>query len=331
MKLAFMGTPEFAAASLEALLAFTGVEILAVYCQPDRPAGRGALVSPGPVKRLALEHGLPVRQPENFKDGKIVEELAALGADLFAVAAYGLILPQAALDLPPLGALNVHASLLPELRGAAPIQRAIMAGALRTGVSIMRMERRLDSGPVLLQRAMGIGFEQNAGEVHDELALLGGRLLVETLERLAEGRLREMPQDESRATYASRLSKADGWLDFTRGVRELHNHVRGVTPWPGAQVRLDLAEGSEKGGIVREGLSLLVQKGRPLEGEADKKAAAASRIGEFLPLREDVLPVVCRDGLYGLERMKPAGGRSLSAVDFVNGYLKGGRWMAAAG
>ncbi|MCL1915797.1 MAG: methionyl-tRNA formyltransferase [Desulfovibrionaceae bacterium] len=326
MKLAFMGTPEFAAASLEALLVFPGAEILAVYCQPDRPAGRGALVSPGPVKRLALERGLPVRQPGNFGDGETVEELAALGADLFAVAAYGLILPQAVLDLPPLGALNVHASLLPELRGAAPIQRAIMAGALRTGVSIMRMERRLDSGPILLQRAMGIGFEQDAGEVHDELALLGGRLLVETLERLAEGRLREIPQDESRATYASRLNKADGWLDFTRSARELHNHVRGVTPWPGAQVRLDLAE---RGEGAREGISLLVQKGRPLENEADKKAAAAFQLGELLPLREDVLPVVCQDGLYGLERMKPAGGRSLSAMDFANGYLKGGRWKAA--
>jgi methionyl-tRNA formyltransferase len=320
-----MGTPEFAAASLRSLLDFQAARVLAVYCQPDRPAGRGKATHPGPVKRLALDRGLPVRQPQHFKTDAEVEALASLGADIFVVAAYGLILPQAVLDIPPLGALNVHASLLPELRGAAPIQRAVISGAQRTGISIMRMELRLDSGPVLLQRALGIGFAQSAGELHDELALLGGKLLTEALARLGQGGLAAIPQDEARATYAPKLEKNEGLLDFRQPGRVVHNLVRGVTPWPGARLRLVSLDEPD-----RPPLSVIVRKGRPLEGEEERALAARVGAGAVLPLREGLLPVACADGLYAVERLKPDNGREMAATDFAGGYLKSGRWLALA-
>jgi methionyl-tRNA formyltransferase len=327
LKLVFMGTPDFAAASLRALLDFAGAEVIAVYCRRDRPAGRGQRLRPGPVKKLALEHGIPVFQPENFKTGAELPTLAGLGADLFAVSSYGLLLPQAVLDLPPLGVLNVHASLLPEYRGPAPIQRAVLNGDKRTGISIMRVELKLDSGPILLQRALGIGFEQNAGEVHDELAALGGRLLVEALERLQAGKLAAVPQDESRASYAPKIDKSETLLDAGKSAREVHNRVRAFNPRPGAQLilRAQTPAGDRAGPL----LSILVQKGRPLEGEEDRKLAALAGTGSVLPLRSGLLPLACSDALYGIERLKPAGGRSMDAVSFVNGYLKGLSWKSA--
>ncbi|MDL2314023.1 methionyl-tRNA formyltransferase [Desulfovibrio sp. OttesenSCG-928-C14] len=318
MKIVFMGTPEFAAVSLRHLLGWTGGEVAAVYCQPDRPAGRGKKLQSGPVKALALERGLPVLQPQNFKDPAELDKLAAFGADLIAVAAYGLILPTALLRMPPLGVINVHGSLLPEYRGAAPIQRAVMEGRVRTGITIMRVEPKLDSGPILLQRALGIGWEQSAGELHDELAELGGALLVEALERMREGRLQELVQDESRVTYAHKLSKADGLLDFRQSAAQVHNQARGVTPWPGAQLNLrrQAADGAQL-----PPLPVLVLKGRPFaKGEEPESATQAP--GALLPLKDGMLPLLCGQGVYGIEQLRPSGGKSMDAAAFANGYLK---------
>lgn len=325
MKIIFMGTPAFAAVSLKALLewaARNNSEIAAVYCQPDRPAGRGHKLQTGPVKELALAHNIPVLQPKSLKDEAALKELASFGADLFAVAAYGLILPQAVLDLPPLGTINVHGSLLPEWRGAAPIQRAVMNGDIRTGVTIQKVVFKLDSGPIILQRAMGIGVDQTSGELYDELAEMGGKLLAEAVERIRDGRAMYMEQDEIRVTHAAKLEKSDGVLDFNESARNVHNRARGVTPWPGAQILLTRygADGAE----LPE-LKILVEKGCVIEGQAPSGIAP----GTLLPPVDGIIPVVCGSGLYGLERVKPSGGKSMEAAAFANGYLKNIQAFAA--
>jgi methionyl-tRNA formyltransferase len=270
------------------------------------------------VKVLALEHGLDLRQPLHFREAETLEALQAVGADVFVVAAYGLILPQAVLALPRLGAVNVHASLLPELRGAAPIERAVMRGDRRTGITIMRVEQRLDSGPILLQRALGIGFEQNAGELREELAQLGARLLTEALERLERGGLTPVPQDESRASYAAKLEKKDGLLDFRQSALEVHNRARGVTPAPGEQIFLRRLKANGEEG---EPLRVIVLKGRPLPETGEEARQAGP--GLLLPPRQGRLPVACADALYGIERLKPAGGGGMEAEAFARGYLQG--------
>ena len=234
LRLVFMGTPDFSAAILDQALAWPGGEVVAVYTQPDRPAGRGKQMHASPVKHLALEHGIAVHQPLNFKNPADIAALTALKPDFLLVAAYGLILPQAVLDIPRLAPVNVHASLLPKYRGAAPIQRAVMNGDTETGIAIMRMEAGLDTGPVYAMRALPIGPDDTAGSVHDALACLGGELLLEILPGIARGELVPRPQDSAAATYASKLSKEDGRIDFHKTVREVHNQVRGVSPWPGA-------------------------------------------------------------------------------------------------
>ncbi|MDR1125561.1 MAG: methionyl-tRNA formyltransferase [Deltaproteobacteria bacterium] len=331
MKAVFFGTPDFAASSLQALLSpagkALGLEVAAVYCQPDRPAGRGHALRIGPVKALALAAGLPVLQPLNFKDPASLDALGALGADIFVVAAYGLILPKALLDLPPLGAINVHGSLLPELRGAAPIQRAVMRGDIRTGITIMRVEPRLDSGPILLQRALAIGMDETAGQVYEQMAALGGELLLEAVGRFKAGAVHEQAQDESRATYAAKLTKTDGLLDFSQTARQLHNQARGVTPWPGAQVCL--ARQDENGRELVP-LQVLVEKGTVLreEGPSLDDNGLPYEPGQALPVRGETLPLACADGLYGIERLRPAGGKSMTGAAFANGYLKNCRAVA---
>lgn len=325
MKIVFMGTPDFAAASLKALVEWAPAndsEIVAVYCQPDRPAGRGKHLQTGPVKRLALEHDLPVCQPVTLKAPAAIEELGSFGADIFAVAAYGLILPQAVLDLPPLGAINVHSSLLPEYRGAAPIQRAVMNGDIRTGVTIQRVVFKLDSGPIILQRAVGIGHDQTAGELHDELAELGGRLLTEALERIRDNRAPLLEQDESRVTYAAKLEKSDGILNFNESAEAVHNQARGVTPWPGAQMTLRRADSA---GAELPELKILVERGQVMHIDA----SASDAPGTVLPLRDGLIPVACATGVYGIKRLKPSGGKSMDAAAFANGYLKGVSAFAA--
>lgn len=236
-----MGTPQFAATILEALLAFDGAEVIAVYTQPDRPAGRGKKLKASEVKELAVQKNLPLHQPVNFAAAEDVATLAAYNPDYLVVAAYGIILPQSVLDIPSQMPINVHASLLPKYRGAAPIQRAIMEGEVVTGVTIMRMEAGLDTGPMLMQQAMGIDINETASQLHDELARAGGDLLIDCLARLANNAVRQMPQNDALASYASRLTKQEGQVDFSRPVKEVHAHIRGVTEWPGAYAALERA------------------------------------------------------------------------------------------
>lgn len=305
----FMGTPDFASAVLDALFSCPVARVAAVYTQPDRPCGRGRACRPSPVKELALKHGTEVRQPENFRDEADVQALADLAPDVLAVAAYGLILPQAVLDVPRIAPVNVHASLLPQYRGAAPIQRALQNGDSVTGVSIMRMEAGLDSGPVLLQRALGVAPDDHAGTIHDEMAHLGGELLCEALERLREGRLVEVEQDHSRATYAPKLTKDEGRIDWDRPVQEVHNHIRAMHPWPGAFYTW---QAGEPVGDVR----LTIFPGRPGPAlDSDAKP------GTILGLKEESVAIACRDGIYLAPMVKPQGKKAMAPREFYCGYL----------
>ena len=231
MRVIFMGTPDFSVPVLDAL-AGAGHEVAAVYCQPPRPAGRGKRDRPSPVQARAEALGLRVRHPAGLKGAEEQAEFAALGADVAVVVAYGLILPQAVLDAPRQGCLNIHASLLPRWRGAAPIQRAVMAGDAETGVCVMRMEAGLDTGPVLLREAVAIGPEETAGEVHDRLSRLGARLIVEVLARLDE--LAPQPQPETGVTYADKIDKAEARVAWTRSAEEVDRQIRALAPFPGA-------------------------------------------------------------------------------------------------
>lgn len=307
-KLVFMGTPDFAATVLARILDWDGYHVAAVYCQPDRPCGRGQICKAPPVKELALKHGLSVMQPVNFKAQTDVDALAALKPDVLVVAAYGLILPQAVLDIPRLGPINVHASLLPEYRGAAPIQRAIMDGRPVTGITIMRMEAGLDTGDILLQRSLAIGIEDTAQTLHDQLADLGGRLLVEALEKMDAGRLVRIPQDNDRATYAAKLSKEEGRIDWNQPAITVHNRIRGLFPWPGSWF--------EWSGAADKPLRLVIYPGRigePLPPDA--------KPGDILGLEDDALLVACADRAYAVPRLKPACCKALSGREFYCGYL----------
>jgi len=234
----FAGTPEFALASLRALVD-SGNKPIAVLTQPDRPAGRGKRLTASPVKEYALQAGIDVMQPSTLRNADVVAELAALSCDLMIVAAYGLILPQNVLDLPTHGCVNVHASLLPRWRGAAPIQAAILNGDPETGVSLMSMTAGLDCGPVFVTTALPIGGDETAGELHDRLAELGGRLLVQHLGAILAGKLEAVEQDESQAIYASKISKQDAVMDWRRPAHELQRLVRAYNPVPGAWFELD--------------------------------------------------------------------------------------------
>jgi methionyl-tRNA formyltransferase len=237
VRVLFAGTPEFAVPPLRELLA-VGYEICAVYTQPDRPAGRGRKLAVSPVKALAQEHGLEVRQPSSLRGAEAQAGLAELGADIMVVAAYGLILPQPVLDAPRLGCLNIHASLLPRWRGAAPIQRAILAGDAETGITIMQMEAGLDTGPMLLKRPCPIEPNDTGGTLHDRLAGLGAQAIVPALEGVVGGTLAPEPQDETQATYAKKIDKAEAEIDWARSAAEIDRQVRAFDPWPIAQTHL---------------------------------------------------------------------------------------------
>ena len=303
-----MGTPDFAAVSLRHLVEWGGCDIVGVYSQPDRPCGRGQVCTPPPVKLLAMEHRLPVFQPLNFKDKADVDQLAALSPDLLLVAAYGLILPQSVLDIPRFGAINVHASLLPEYRGAAPIQRAIIDGRHVTGITIMRMEAGLDTGDILLQRSRAIGIDDTAQSLHDELAEMGGRLLVESLEKLHDGRLVRIPQDHARATYASKLSKEEGRIDWNQPALTVHNRIRGLFPWPGSWFDWD--------GMPGRTLRLTVHP-----GSIGEPLPAGVTPGEIFGVAGDSVLIACADRLYAVPTVKPAGSKPLGGREFYCGYL----------
>ncbi|MEQ1440373.1 methionyl-tRNA formyltransferase [Fontimonas sp. SYSU GA230001] len=237
MKLVFAGTPEFAVSALDALHA-AGHDIVGVFTQPDRPAGRGRRLTPSPVALRAQALGVPVFKPEKLR-GEAQDVLRRLAPEVMVVVAYGVILPQAVLDIPVHGCLNIHASLLPRWRGAAPIQRAIEAGDARTGVTIMRMDAGLDTGPMLLQRSLPIGETTTAAELHDRLATLGAELIVEALARLARGELQERPQPAEGVTYAAKLSKDEARIDWSRPADEIARRIRAFNPVPGAWTVLD--------------------------------------------------------------------------------------------
>ena len=236
-RLLFAGTPEFARESLAALIDAGHVPV-AVLTQPDRPSGRGRKLTASPVKEHSITHDIPVMQPVTLKDPHVVEELAALEPDIMIVAAYGLILPEAVLDVPRLGCLNVHASLLPRWRGAAPIQQAILNGDAETGICLMKMDPGLDTGPVFAKAAIGIGPEETAGELHDRLAALGASLLVETLPDILAGKLQPVEQDEEDATYAGKIRKEDAHIDWSLPAALLHRKIRAYNPAPGAWFEL---------------------------------------------------------------------------------------------
>jgi len=321
LRVVFMGTPGFAAVILRHLLEWDDCEVIAAYTQPDRPCGRGQQCRPPEVKLLAIEHGVPVYQPLNFKTEEAVAELRDLRPDVLVVAAYGLILPQSVLDIPRLGPVNVHASLLPRLRGAAPIQRAVMAGDAVTGVTIMRMEASLDTGPMLLQKAMGIGIGDTAGDLHDQLADLGGRLLTVALGKLADGKAVAIPQDNERATYAAKLTKADGLIDWNRTSAQVHAHIRGVTPWPGAYCTIQRQSQGLQGGTVQKELRVSLGPGRigPLRSESPEYAAAAP--GTIVGLVDEQLAIACADRLYLVDSIRPADRKPMDARAFLCGYL----------
>ncbi len=294
MRLAFMGTPDFSVPTLDALHE-AGHEIAAVYSQPPRPAGRGKKPRPSPVAARAEALGIPVRTPLNFRAAEDRDAFAALGLDAAVVVAYGLILPLAVLDAPRFGCFNLHASLLPRWRGAAPIQRALMAGDRETGVAVMRMEAGLDTGPVALEARTPIRADDTAGTLHDRLAALGAPLMVEALARLEGGSLPLTPQPEAGAVYAAKIDKAEAKIDWSRPAAEVDRAIRGLSPVPGAWFEL----GGER---VKALLSA------PAEGAGAPGAAL-----------DDRLTVACGSGAVRLLRLQRAGGGPLDAADFLRG------------
>ncbi len=296
MKVAFAGTPEFAAAALEAILA-AGFDVPLVLTQPDRPAGRGMQLQPSPVKRVALAAGIPVHQPEKLRTPEQQTPLADVQADVLVVAAYGIILPQAVLDLPRQGCLNIHASLLPRWRGAAPIHRAIQAGDAETGITIMQMDAGLDTGPMLLSRAEAIHADDTTGSLHDRLALLGAEMIVEALRALPGG-LTATPQPADGVTYAAKIGKAEASIDWNRPAVELERAIRAFNPFPGAVATLQQT---------------------PVKLWRARAIDAAGTPGEVLLAEGAGVIVACGEGALCITELQKPGGKRLPAADFLRG------------
>jgi len=299
LRLAFMGTPDFAAASL-AEIAAAGHDIVRVYTQPPRRRGRGKTEQKTPVHVLAETLGLDVQTPETFRDPDVIADFARLDLDLAAVVAYGQILPQAALDAPRLGCLNLHGSLLPRWRGAAPIQRAIMAGDDRTGVQIMQMEAGLDTGPILLSETVGISPNDTAGSLHDRLMSTGAQMWPRALAALERGSLESVTQDEDGATYARKISAGEARIDWSRPAIEVANHIRGLSPFPGAWFEWPNA---------KSGMRVKVHFASPESGS-----------GAPGTVLDDDLLIACADGSVRLTRLQREGKSAMNAADFLRGY-----------
>ncbi|MGQ7845987.1 methionyl-tRNA formyltransferase [Granulosicoccus sp. 3-233] len=317
LKVAFAGTPEFAAVALDALIA-SEHEVVVVLTQPDRPAGRGRKLAPSAVKQRAVAAGIAVQQPVSLRDETAQAELAACGADVLVVAAYGLILPQAVLDMPPMGCLNIHGSLLPRWRGAAPIHRAILAGDARTGICIMQMDAGLDTGDVLLERQLDIGEDETAAQLHDRLAELGATALMESLAAHCRGELQAVTQPAEGVSYAEKLSKAEARLDFSSQTDELHRRIRAFNPWP-------VAEASLRGERVR------IWKSRRVPAtELSASVLAQSGPGTIVAVLPDAVRVRTGDGLIDLLQLQWPGKKMQDAAVFCQGReLQGEAFIAS--
>ncbi len=295
MKIVFMGTPDFAVPCLEALIK-DGNEIAGVFTQPDKPKGRGNKMTPPPVKVCAQEHGINVYQPDTLKGGEALDILKELSPEMIVVVAYGKLLPEAVLDLPELGCVNVHASLLPEYRGAAPIQRAVLDGKKKTGVTAMLMDIGLDTGDMLMKSELEIGENETSEELHDRLSVLGAELIVKTVHAAAEGTLKREKQDDSKSCYAAMLTKDMSPVDFRRTAKEIHNQVRGLYPWPSASAVLN---------------------GRKIKIHRTAAAQGSGQPGQVLSL--DPFIAACGEGAIEIIEVQAEGKKRMSAQAFLNG------------
>ena len=298
MRVVFMGTPDIAATCLKHILE-DGFEVVGVYTQPDRPKGRGMKMVASPVKEVALANNLPVFQPENFREDATVEELKALNPDVVAVVAYGRILPQRVLDLVPQGFINIHASVLPQYRGSAPYQWAVLDGLKETGVSAQFMVHAMDAGDVVGVSKTPIGPDETAGELLDRLAVLGADLLTETLTKYEKKELIPVPQDESQVSMAPMLDKTMCPIDWSKTAQQVHNHVRGLHPWPVATMEL---------------------KGQKFKVHATKIVEGKGNPGEILGLNKTGLVIACGEGAVEVTQLQAEGGKRMAAPDYFRGH-----------
>jgi methionyl-tRNA formyltransferase len=294
----FMGTPEFALQTLQGLID-AGCNMVGVFTQPDRPKGRGKQLAAPPVKELALQHGIPVYQPLKLRQPEAVADVQALAPDLIVVVAYGQILPKSVLDIPRYGCINVHASLLPKYRGAAPINKAIIDGEATTGITTMYMDVGLDTGDMLVKKSLTIGPQETAGELHDRLALLGREAMDETLRRLCAGTLQREPQEDALSSYAPMMKKEDGHIDWSCSALQVHNKVRGLDPWPGAYTTCN--------GELLKLASTSVEMGN---GGTPGSVVAANKNG---------VRIACGEGTLLVRELQLAGRKRLAAADFLRG------------
>ncbi len=300
MRVVFMGTPDIAATCLEKIIA-DGFQVVGVYTQPDRPKNRGMKLFPSPVKEVALKAGIPVFQPENFREDAAVEELRSLQPDIVAVVAYGRILPQRVLDIPKFGCINIHASLLPKYRGSAPYQWAVLNGEKVTGVTAMYLCREMDAGDMIATSETPIGENETAGELLDRLAVLGAQLLSETLERFTQGPVAATPQDAVQATYAPMLDKSLCPIDWSKTAQQVHDHVRGLHPWPVATANL-------------AGTDFKIHATRVLDIDTDAAP------GTILALTKQGLQVACGQGAVEILQLQAQGGKRMAAPDYFRGH-----------
>lgn len=301
MRVVFMGTPDIAAVCLRKIIG-DGFDVVGVYCQPDRPKGRGMKLVAPPVKEVAVANSIPVFQPENFKDEAAVEQLRSLRPDICAVVAYGQILPQSVLDVPKRGCINIHASVLPEYRGSAPYQWAVLDGKKETGVTAMYLCRKMDAGDIIDVSRTEIGPDETAGELLDRLAVLGSKLLSKTLERFAAGEVTATPQDEALVTYAPMLDKAMCPIDWSKSAQQVHDHVRGLHPWPVATTEI-------------QGKRFKVHTTAIVDGVGEP--------GQILGLTKTGLKIACGEGAIEIRSLQAEGGKRMAAPDYFRGHPLG--------
>ncbi len=298
MRVVFMGTPDIAATCLKKIIA-DGFEVVGVYTQPDRPKGRGMKMVYSPVKEVAIDKNIPVFQPENFREEETVEELRALKPDICAVVAYGRILPQKVLDVPTLGCINIHASILPQYRGSAPYQWAVLDGLTETGVTAQYMFLQMDAGDIIDVAKTPIGENETAGELLDRLAILGADLLSRTLTRFENGKVEAVPQNEAEVSFAPMLDKGMCPIDWNKTAQQVHNHVRGLHPWPVATMEL-------------QGKKFKVHATRVVEGRG--------KPGEILGLTKTGLRIACGEGAVEILSLQAEGGKRMAAPDYFRGH-----------